>query len=315
MWGLGAPKTLLRGCARSSRGPLGGPSGLPSQRLSTQRRGPRKEGPQGCPLRRPLCQARRTLGPRGSGTPQAAARGAAGGVYAWLEGPGVSLGGPPPRASGGFLKRAVRGYFSLPSELKLKDVVKLPLLQRLSRERIKEVWMSHLLSQPHLHAETLNRVQYEVLTVNARHTPMFVVPLPRGAGAFEMLVAQFQRNCCLLTSLEQYKKNPLSASPLFLLIAYGELAASHDLALLKGDSLSAAVGPREAQHLTRVLLQSYLDPSRYEWVKAFNLTPEAFDFAAFKERNADFFVFPLPDRPPQTPHTTPASDLERLWVP
>ncbi|KAL8430855.1 hypothetical protein ACSSS7_005668 [Eimeria intestinalis] len=61
-------------------------------------------------------------------------------------------------------------------------------------------------------------------------------------------------------------QNPTSAAPLFLLIFYAELKQSHGLVLLKGDSLSAAVGPRESQHLTQVLLASYTDANKYDFV-------------------------------------------------
>ncbi|KAL8444228.1 hypothetical protein Emag_005629 [Eimeria magna] len=193
----------------------------------------------------------------------------------------LCMGGP--RAAWSAPQMQSRGYFSLPSQLKLQDVVKLPLLQRLPRGKVEE------------------------------HTPTFILPLPRGPGAFEVLFAQFQRNCCLVTSLEQYKHNPTSAAPLFLLISYAELKQSHDLVLLKGDSLSPAVGPREAQHLTQVLLASYTDANKYEWVARFNLAPNTFDFEAFKEANPDFFRFPLPERQRYTSNTE--SEDDKIWIP
>ncbi|KAL8272823.1 hypothetical protein Esti_003262 [Eimeria stiedai] len=202
-----------------------------------------------------------------------------------------------------------------PSPLKLQDVVKLPLLQRLPRGRVEEVWKAHLLSKPHLHAATIDGPQHELLSTNARHTPTFILPLPRGPAAFEILFAQFQRTCCLVTSLEQYKQNPTSAAPLFLLIFYAELQQSHDLVLVKGDSLSPAVGPREAQHLTQTLLASYTDANKYEWVARFNLAPNTFDFEAFKEANPDFFRFPLPERQPYTMRQTPENEFNKTWIP
>ncbi|KAL8443915.1 hypothetical protein Emed_006510 [Eimeria media] len=282
---LATLRSWLSGC-----GPTRLPSLLLSQRKSTSG-GPNHRGPLRGPYGGPLPQdlgLDRVGGPLCMGAPRAAWR-------------------APQMQS--------RGYFSLPNQLKLQDVVKLPLLQRLPRGKVEEIWKTHLLSKPHSHAATIDGSQHERFSTNAHHTPTFILPLPRGPGAFEVLFAQFQRNCCLVTSLEQYKQNPTSAAPLFLLTFYAELKQSHDLVLLKGDSLSPAVGPREAQHLTHVLLASYTDANKYEWVARFNLAPNTFDFEAFKEANPDFFRFPLPERQPYASRQNTENEFDKIWIP
>ncbi|OEH75273.1 hypothetical protein cyc_01939 [Cyclospora cayetanensis] len=211
------------------------------------------------------------------------------------------------------LRVQTRAYFFLPGPLKLEDVVKLPLLRLNPRKKVVDIWLSRFLSQPLRHAAFLTRAQYEALETNSRCAPLFVAPLPRGPGAFEVLLAQFQRNCCLFVSLEQYKQSPNKASPLLTLTFYPELKESHDLVLLKADILSPTVlRPPEAAHLTRVIVESYADANRFQWPKAFNFTPDKFSFEAFKDANPDFFAHPLPEiePPPETGKTD-----KTLWLP
>lgn len=72
--------------------------------------------------------------------------------------PGVSQG-----RERGPLSLQRRSYFSLPGPLKLKDVVKLPLLQMNPRSRVVEIWLSHLRSLPHRHAAALPGASYEAI--------------------------------------------------------------------------------------------------------------------------------------------------------
>lgn len=94
---------------------------------------------------------------------------------------------------------------------------------------------------------------------------------------------------------------------------FPELQATHDLVLVKGDILSsAALGPSEAAHLTRVLIESYTDMNRFKWPKMFNLSPNEFTFEAFREANPDFFSYPLPERKHVKPQEQPDTPL---WLP
>ena len=180
MWGpktLGAPalryaplrniptKPLALGLPRLP-GSLGAPFSFPdtsgrSSALKSRGTG----GPQRTPPAGFLGQAGPGAIVSSSPCSQNVALGTAVYVYVGQEAPWAPQRGVPDcRAPiGGPVGVQQRGYFSLPGPLKLQDVVKLPLLQRNPREKIIEIWLSHLLWNPLRHATVLTGPQYEGL--------------------------------------------------------------------------------------------------------------------------------------------------------
>ena len=81
----------------------------------------------------------------------------------------------------------------------------------------------------------------------------------------------------MLTFLEDFKKNPLSANPYLVLTLFDELIRVKHLALLRGDVISNMTQD-EGGTVMEMLLDSYLVDSEFEKVRQFNHNPSQFDF-------------------------------------
>ncbi|CAD7931170.1 unnamed protein product [Amoebophrya sp. A25] len=79
---------------------------------------------------------------------------------------------PPPAAS------SVRRFARVPSlhvSRKLTDIVKLPLLQKESAPKVREIWLSH--DKPRIINGAIARQEWDALSANSRAAPLFVVPV------------------------------------------------------------------------------------------------------------------------------------------
>ncbi len=83
----------------------------------------------------------------------------------------------------------------------------------------------------------------------------------------------------MLTWLEDFRRNPLTANPYLVLTCFDELVRSKGLALLRGDVISHMTRLEGATVMEQVL-NSYLVDSEYETVRQFNHAPQTFDFEA-----------------------------------
>lgn len=138
-----------------------------------------------------------------------------------------------------------------------------PLRATLSQQTLRE--RTTLILQtlhPHLHC-----------------SPAFVLPVPRGPGAFENFVLQCQLPRVLFTSLEDWKRHGPAAAPHFTTTYYRELMDSKGLVLVRGDITQPdALTCQQASDLMRNAHDFYCDARRHELVHAFNHRQAAFDF-------------------------------------
>lgn len=130
-----------------------------------------------------------------------------------------------------------------------------------------------------------------------RRSPIFVFPVNRDGGFFNLL-SQFQDQYCLMTYLEDYKKNPAMAMPYMTVTMYEDLLEDKGLVLVRADyglhlsgNVRGGEPPRapphtspflqEAKRILGLLQLYYTSPVHYELVNMFNNRPEEFDFDAY----------------------------------
>ena len=179
------------------------------------------------------------------------------------------------------------GWQSPPSPTSLDKVVKLETFAGQTKEYIAKTWLKfHEDEREGRVGWVLSRSEFKQLQQNAQESPIFVVPLEKPEG-YVTLVLQWQMqhpqsNLGLLTTLEEFQKDSLSANSHFTLTHYTELARK-DLVLVRGDVASAKlINAFEARMLTKRVYEHYLDPEKYaRWVKTFNHASRQFDFKAY----------------------------------
>ena len=177
---------------------------------------------------------------------------------------------------------SLRG-FSYPGPRKLKDIVKLPLLQRESSDKIKSIW-----SEFHESADSGNAIgtsiggpEYHELMRRSRKAPFFIYPVFRDATQnFFVLLSQFQDNSCIMTSLEEYQRSPEIASPWVILSMFPELLESGrtDVVLVRVERMHASVSDRDCRNLVELWKRFYVsDETQHKVAEDFNLRPDTFD--------------------------------------
>lgn len=63
---------------------------------------------------------------------------------------------------------------------------------------------------------------------------MFVLPVFRDKG-YMTLISQYQDICFLITSLEEFRKNPTAATPYLSMTLYDDFIHDKGLGLVRGD--------------------------------------------------------------------------------
>ena len=86
----------------------------------------------------------------------------------------------------------------------------------------------------------------------------------------------------LCTYLEEYKRNPDTASPWLCVAVFDDFVEDKSMALVRGD-FTPNLSKVEGELTSRLILHGYFDDEGYEFVEAFNKTPESFDYNKFIE--------------------------------
>uniref|UniRef100_A0A7S1L6U2 ATP synthase mitochondrial F1 complex assembly factor 1 n=1 Tax=Alexandrium catenella TaxID=2925 RepID=A0A7S1L6U2_ALECA len=161
---------------------------------------------------------------------------------------------------------------------KLGDLAKVPLLQRESPTRVRDIWLERFRDKPTVVAGALSQEEYKALVSNATACPVFLVPVPRGSGYLN-LVWQAQRDLFLFQTLESFQAGAGRID--FGVSLFTELLPTHSLALLHGELKTGLLTKEEAARVVRYTREAYMDPSRFAWVQRFNNNPREFDYQEF----------------------------------
>ncbi|CEM16915.1 unnamed protein product [Vitrella brassicaformis CCMP3155] len=175
------------------------------------------------------------------------------------------------------------------------------LFERETPSTIEYLWLEQFKDKPRVLTDVLQPDEYDTLTKNASHAPMFIAPLTKsphhdmkgngieaakvqlqGTQGFRTLVLQFQdKKHILYTSLEEFQRDAQAASPHLIVTVFDDLLASKQLALLRVDILAADIDRLQAKRVLDYTRRFYTDGALFRWVESFNHRARGFDFAGF----------------------------------
>lgn len=115
-----------------------------------------------------------------------------------------------------------RSVFTYPCPRKMREIVKMTLIERELPGKIKDIWNTYHAPRPQNVSTVLTAHQYNLLSMRLRASPFFVFPLRRKGGHF-LLLLQSQEKSQLFTFLDDYKRNPERATPYFILTLFDEI--------------------------------------------------------------------------------------------
>jgi len=160
----------------------------------------------------------------------------------------------------------------------LHEIAKVPLLVRESPTEVRNIWLQRYSENPRVVAGVLTDSEYNMLKVNSAACPMFIMPVPRGSGYFN-LVWQAQGDRFTYASLENYQSG--SGTLDIGVGLFPELVASHKIVLLHAEMHTGLLTKAEVANVVRCTREAYADPVHFEWVKRFNHRPREFDYQKF----------------------------------
>jgi ATP11 protein len=104
-------------------------------------------------------------------------------------------------------------------------------------------------------------------------------------SGFFMLMSQFQQPChFLLAYLEDYKMDPVSASPLMSFSLFDDFSEEKNITLVQCNILNPNIAESEARKVAELLLENYQVEEDANDVILFNKTPDKFDLDNFISR-------------------------------
>jgi ATP synthase F1 complex assembly factor 1 len=170
---------------------------------------------------------------------------------------------------------------------KLNDIVKIELLQKHTKDEIKDIWCQYFRNKKDCLFACIERNTYDVQRSNAHRYPLFVFPLPvidpesvEPTPNYQNVLVQFHEDQVYFTPLIMYQQHGENAPPCLTVQYFTELANSKGIVLMEAEFDKQVFSSSEAQCLVNQLQIFYasLDAKRVELLHLFNFEPSAFDY-------------------------------------
>jgi ATP11 protein len=115
--------------------------------------------------------------------------------------------------------------------------------------------------------------------------------------------------------LEDFKKNPVTASPYMVITCFDELVRTKGIALVRGDVI-AGLNKDEGQAVLNTVLNAYLVESCFEHVRKFNHEPAQFNYEEYTQRALQDFAGALDNvkKTKTTPIDIGVAKTQTWWV-
>ena len=172
--------------------------------------------------------------------------------------------------------------FTYPAPRTLNEVVKLELFAEEKPEKIREIWNEYHENRDDAIGSFLSPADHTAIQERGKQKNMFVFPVLRDDGHFQML-SQVHGKHVVLTMLDEYRLNGANAQPWLSLTFYDELVEKKDLVLVRGDVLVPQLSLEEGERLWGNVRHFYLNEP--EQVDMFNNRPREFDIEAHLARD------------------------------
>ena len=120
----------------------------------------------------------------------------------------------------------------------------------------------------------------DTIKIRAKMSPLFILPVfKESSDSFLLLLSQYQeKHGFILTYLEEYKRNPETASPWMSLMLYSEFEISKGISLVRSD-FTPNITKKENVIISQILVDVYRAQDMYDaHVHTFNKEPSKFDF-------------------------------------
>lgn len=181
-----------------------------------------------------------------------------------------------------------RCYFTLPCSRELKNVVKLPLLEKESKEKIINIWREKFKEENHVIADYISTNKYESIKKNIKKNSHFIIPLKKQNGFLNFYSQFLDAKLLFITPLEIYKKSKTNSIPHVTLNFFDELK-NKEIILTKVHIINNSILKQEAHKLYNLILAFYSDANLFTYVQKFNNDSRNFSYEEFLSKCKHLF--------------------------
>ncbi len=172
--------------------------------------------------------------------------------------------------------RFMSGFSSM-SPANLNDIVKTKLISKEPADRIETIWQEYHKKPLGATGFTLRAEDQKAIAARMKECKMFIWPVFKKGDENVILLSQVQDKFVFCTYLEDYKRNPNTASPWLSLTIYEDMCTTKGIALVRGD-FTPNLTKLEGEVLSKMILHGYHDETAYKHLLTFNKNPASFNF-------------------------------------
>ncbi|CDU16961.1 hypothetical protein YYC_03939 [Plasmodium yoelii 17X] len=173
-----------------------------------------------------------------------------------------------------------RFYFSLPCSRELKNIVKLPLLEREDSNKIINIWRDKYKDNKYVIADYVNTSKYELVKKNCKNNAHFIIPCKNQNGYINFYSQFVDNKLVFITPLESYNKLRSNSVPYVTLNFFDELK-NKEIILTKLTIVNNTITKDQANKFYKYILSFYSDSNYFQYIKKFNNDSRNFNYDEF----------------------------------
>ncbi|CZT99261.1 hypothetical protein PFAG_03733 [Plasmodium falciparum Santa Lucia] len=181
-----------------------------------------------------------------------------------------------------------RFYFSLPCSRDLKNIVKLPLLEREDKYKIINIWKEKYKDNKYVISDYMDINKYEVIKNNCKNNSHFIIPFKNNNGYITYYTQFIDSKLIFVTSLEYYNKHKSNSTPFITLHFFDEFK-NKEIILSKIHIINPAISKYQAIKIYNNILSFYYDTNYFQYVKKFNNDSRNFNYDKFFGKFKEIF--------------------------
>ncbi|GAB68309.1 hypothetical protein PCYB_131840, partial [Plasmodium cynomolgi strain B] len=170
----------------------------------------------------------------------------------------------------------------------LKNIVKLPLLEREDKQKIIHIWKERYQNDKYVVADHINIGKYEQIKNNCKNNSHFIIPQRNQNGYINFYSQFIDHKLLFITALEEYNKLRENSTPYVTLHFFDELK-SREIILTKLNIVNNVITKNQAIKFYNYILSFYSDANYFTYVCKFNNDSRNFHYDAFIDKFKHMF--------------------------
>ncbi|VWU51874.1 ATP synthase mitochondrial F1 complex assembly factor 1, putative [Hepatocystis sp. ex Piliocolobus tephrosceles] len=181
-----------------------------------------------------------------------------------------------------------RFYFTLPCSRELKNIVKLPLLEKESKDKIISIWKERYENNKYVISDYINKCKYELIKNNCKNNAHFIIPSKNENGFINFYSQFIDTKLVFITPLQSYYQYKHNSVPYITLNFFDDLK-NKDIILTKLNIVNNTITKEQAIKFYNYIISFYSDFNYFQYVNKFNNDSRNFNYNDFFNKFKQLF--------------------------